>query len=231
MPDEPNPLDDAIKNIDRKLDERTSRQDEILEKHGNTLSAISDKLNPREPEPKSWLDDDEEQPVTRKDLKIFHSEIKGEMKDVSKEVVTNVVDKKTNTGNRDSEAFHDFPELHKGGELFNPIFKKEVEAEMSQKLGRVASEEDRAVVVNSPDFLYDAAATVWAKWARQGRTAPRHVIEESHAAGNANADSFPITGRASPTKGKLTDYQTNLAQRMGMNMGRLRERIENKGKK
>jgi len=225
MPDE-NPqtgIDEALKNIDAKLKEKLHSDEEKFASLEKKLDSLEVNDEPP-PQKKSWLDEgDETEFISKKDLKNMVGELKREVVDTSRSESKRLIDEITNKNSMDAKAFEEYPELDKRKKEYNPVFHKEVQGDMVQRVNRGREPHET-------DLLYDSATHVWSQWVKQGRTAPKHILEAENERANARQDNFGGSGSGGQKPRGLNPHQVELARKMGMSKESIEQVLEKYGK-
>lgn len=221
------PLDDAIKNIDKKIEEKFKSDDEKFDRLAQNITAeVRSIVQPKEEPKKKWLEDDDDDTsyITKADLKKVVRDVVTEVKSETKTVAESIFEEKTTKMNRDMQVFIDFPEADKHNKKhFNPKFLTEVQNEMNARVARGKHPDDA-------DLMYDSAQAVWNRWVRQGRTLPEHLVKRQNEKDNAGDDNFDMGDGQNRQASGPNERQLAMARRFGLNEEKFKQRFENKRK-
>jgi hypothetical protein len=201
-------FNEALEALEKRVSDKISDGMSSLE------SKIVTKPEP-DPEPvEDWGDEDDS--ISKKDLPEI---VKKVTEKVSRDT-TQKLELATKKQQRDAEAMHDFPELNKNGPNFSKSFHDRVSREITERLQRGRRSDDL-------DLIYDSAAAVASRGAREGWYVPHSRAEKTNAKKNAKDDSFNVSGSLQAKDGP-TEGQVNFAKKVGMSKEKLLQHIEKK---
>lgn len=171
-------------------------------------------------EPVVQDDGDDDTILTKKDLKAFAEKLLERTDRRMADVVSQSFAAKSEKDLRDVQAFKDFPMIDNNSAYFDSEFSQAVRAEAKRRI-------DRGRKADDPDLVYDAAATVKAinpKWAM---TQYQKAIDEQRELNNQQS-MFGIKGNSSTSAKKPSEYQLDIAKRVGISPEKLEKRMKEK---
>lgn len=208
-------LDAINRNLTEKMDKGISDLKTTFE---SKIDAIKSSAGADDEQVADEEDAEDDGFVTKKDLKKVTKVIFEEATKKSKENAEKVFEQKQSRYQRDEQTAQDFPMLNKASKEFSEDFYREVEAEVSNKIKKGRSEED-------PDLIYDAAAVVEKKWIRDGKYAPKNIVEKANQMANYREDNFNFSPTQSSTSGP-NEAQIALANRLGLSKEKLAQHMK-----
>lgn len=221
-----NSFDEAIKNINRNLEENLKPIKDGMDNFASKLDSMK-----KDDKDDNNLDfGDEETYVTKKDLKDFKnsigSQILSEAKKTSQEVANRTYESKLNKDSRDVEALRDFPLMNQSSSHYDDKFYADVDKEILRRVGGGSSQDEKKKISEDPNLLYDAASNVYSRWVRQGRHAPAALAERETRDLNNREDNFEVKARRSVDSWKPNESQIELANKFGLSKERLTQHFE-----
>jgi len=219
-------FDEAIKNINRNLEEKFKPLKDGLDQFSSKLDSI------KKEEKDDDLDfgDDDGSYITKKDLKEFGKSIGNtiltEAKKTSQETVKTTFESKMNKSSRDVEALKDFALLNQSSQDYDEAFYKDVDGEILRRVGSGATQDEKRKIAEDPNLLYDAASNVYSKWVRGGRHIPISAAERETRNLNNMEDSFEVKGRRSGDSWRPNERQVEFGLRLGMSKEKLTQHFE-----
>ncbi len=110
----------------------------------------------------------------------------------------------------------DFPQFNEESNAFDPKFHKEVELEMVRRVKTGRDSEDA-------ELMYDSAATVYAKWSREGRIIPRRAAELEADEEDTRRGGFDLNGRSLQDSTIPNEAQARIGMSVGLSQERMKE--------
>jgi len=217
-------IDDAITNINQKLEEKFQATDSKLESVTNTImdELRTPKKGAEAPKPR-WLDDSEEDEgetyLTRKEFRSAVKEIARDITVESTKTARQLDEEKMQKQMHDAQVFREFPMLDETSIHYRPEFNKEVVADMTRRCQAGRSMED-------VDLLADAAQRVWGKWVQQGRLVPQHFAEGEHQRTVARTGALSMGDGGASITTAPNSRQIALASQVGLSKERLMQLLE-----
>lgn len=200
------PISEFMEAFDQKLQSRLSEQESKINEKISSLKAPT-KESSEEPDWNAAADDDEEI-VTKKDLKRILNESRNEFKKDAEKVVKSTLSHVSVKANRDQQAFKDFPFLNPESESYSEEFTTAVKKEINSRISRGKSSED-------PDLIYDCAAIVKATNSKFMRTVDEKMRDQVRQQNNLEA-GLTVRGKSNQDTRAPNARQLELGKNMGL---------------
>ena len=213
------PITEYFEEFDQKLQSRLNDQESKINEKINSLKSPQKESDP-EPDWSTAAGDDEEI-VTKKDLKKILNESRNEFKKDAEKVIKSTLTTVSTKANRDQQAFEDFPVLNPKSKSYNHDFYSAVKKEINDRISRGRSAED-------PDLIYDCAATVKATNPKFTRSIDEQARDQARQMDNLEAN-FSVRGGSTQTTFTPSARQVELGKNMGMSEEFLKEHFKKRG--
>ena len=205
------PISDMFNEFDEKLQSRLLEQESKIAEKINSLSKSSVSSSQKsQTEDEIWnaASDDDEEIITKKDLKKYLSDFENKAQKLAETLVETKLAEVTTKAGRDQQAFMEFPLLNPQSSSFSKEFTEAVKKEIDTKLSRGRSKDD-------PDLIYDCAAIVKATNPKFMKNIDDQVREQDRVYGNTMA-GFTVKGTSSKDSNTPNARQIELGRNMGI---------------
>jgi len=206
-------VQDAVKNLESKIDEKTGATNQRFDGLERTLEGIKTKqdeiASSSKEDNETENDDDEDDPVTKKDIKKIISKNNSEIEKTAEKIAQGIYETNASKRNSDDQAFSDFPMMYSKSPDYDPEFWKDVQDEASL---RKKNGEDS----QRSSFVSDVASCVYARWSKNGKITSLTDAEREQQRLNNQDSTFSIKGTrdVGPDKPNAKHYE--FAGRLGM---------------